>query len=741
MISVVIPCLNDQSNLNLTLNSLFKSTQVEVECIVYDDASRTPLVIPPEHAGRVKLIRNPVRMGPAFARSLGAQIARFEYFFTVDSHTKFAAGWDTALVERLSGNVNKVVVFPMHILRSWGDPDSTTWVYNGARLYVKSPLGNREGTFETIALRKAPPILTAVKLASYGFHRSYFNSFRGYSDLRMYGQEELCLTLKVNLSGGSFELVPGILLSHVNTATIFMRDPVLMFYNRIRLAQSVMDASMYSYFMSLLPKDHEDVERAFQKATSDREEIAEFTEFYRKAFPHDFNWLVKELNIDTTPFDENFKPNVVYFDAPVTISPGRKQWNGVKHAWEKADAFIKAMASRGAIAAAKDILSIDGVSGERVSAAVYQERVVSCFGGNGAPPCVHVRISTDKGSFCDACGCGGARLARLDGEGYTKLHYPELQCPLKRKGFSNYEVPLSIVMPVLNDNEEANLTIASIRQTAPPDVEIIVVDDASDAPVKLDDPNAKLFRFAERRGIGQARHFGAEQATSKLLLFIDAHMRFDKTWFDNAISRVSKTPKTLWCGVCLGLNATVTDIEKPKGVYSGADLHLYRAKGNEVFAGVWRRDTKGEDDYEIGCVMGACYFIHRDWFMHLRGWHQMRSWGGSEPIISTKVWLAGGEVRLMKSVRIGHKFRSSAPYSTNISSIIYNKLAYMYMMFPGDLYERLAAKIPDDANKVAALELVQRNKPQLDEERAYYKSIFTHDIYWLCEKFKIEIPT
>jgi hypothetical protein len=217
-------------------------------------------------------------------------------------------------------------------------------------------------------------------------------------------------------------------------------------------------------------------------------------------------------------------------------------------------------------------------------------------------------------------------------------------------------------------------------------------------------------------------------------------MRFDSKWFNNAISRVASTPQTLWCGACLGLDSKNMNLNKPYGVYTGADLKLYTSKNNVIFDGVWKPEILDKDDYEIGCVMGACYFIHKDWFFYIKGLMRTKMWGSEEPILSIKTWLAGGEVRVMKSVKIGHKFRDVAPYSTTISHINYNKLAYMYMILPEDLFEKLKLKFNQDDNFKSAMNIIEKNKFDLDLEKKYYQSIFKHDIYWLCDKFKIELP-
>lgn len=416
-------------------------------------------------------------------------------------------------------------------------------------------------------------------------------------------------------------------------------------------------------------------------------------------------------------------------------------WTKVKKSWEKAESFLGSMTSRGIISTALDVLNIDKFAGEKVSDEIYNLRRDSCFGNDGRSikQCDQLKYNNSLESFCGSCGCGQTKLAKLDGEGYTKLHYPYLECPLKKEGFSNHEIPLSVIIPVLNDNEELNLTIESLYNTSPSSIDVIVIDDASTVPVVVNDKRVRFYRFEERRGAGQARHFGAEQAKSKHLLFIDSHMRFDENWYENAMKRIINTPKTLWCGVCLGLSEGNMDIKKANGCYTGADLVLYAEKNKTIFDGVWSPGNPDSDDYEISCVMGACYFIHKDWFFHIKGLGQTMMWGSEEPILSVKSWFAGGEVRIMKSVKLGHKFRNQSPYATNISHINYNKLAYMYMLFPTELYEFLKGKFNNDGNLMGAIELVERNKTALDEEREYYKSIFVRDIKWLCNKFNITI--
>lgn len=437
------------------------------------------------------------------------------------------------------------------------------------------------------------------------------------------------------------------------------------------------------------------------------------------------------------------------FKYDTSMNETEKSWQKVKPTWTNALKFIESMKSRGVISTALDAVGISNSSGERVSDEVLKQRRLSCFGDNtkNISECDRLKYIEKVGYFCGGCGCGKQHLARLDGdtpEEYTKLHYPQLECPLKKKGFSNEEkslysdIPMSIIIPVLNDNEELNLTIKSIRETSPSNVEIIVIDDKSDIPATVEDPTVMLIRLEERKGVGATRWIGAHYATTDYLLFVDSHMRFDKNWYNNAIQRLTTNPwNVVWCATCIGLEEGNMDITRPKGSYNGAELLLYGGIENQVFEGKWIPEKEG-DEYEISCMMGACYFFHKKWFFHIKGTSSLLMWGSDEPLLSLKTWLAGGSIKIMKSVRIGHKFRSSSPYVTGIPYLIYNKMRSMYMLLPQPLYRKLQDKIPYDSNKQEAINMLANDIIEIESEREYYKSIFTKDIDWLCEKFKIK---
>lgn len=91
-------------------------------------------------------------------------------------------------------------------------------------------------------------------------------------------------------------------------------------------------------------------------------------------------------------------------------------------------------------------LASRGFADNKVNKATKQLRVLSCFGnqhtGGQLPPCEHLKESTTSGKhFCGGCGCGDKPRTWLmaQGEEYSKLDYPRLNCPLQMPGFANYQ--------------------------------------------------------------------------------------------------------------------------------------------------------------------------------------------------------------------------------------------------------------------------------------------------------------
>lgn len=307
---------------------------------------------------------------------------------------------------------------------------------------------------------------------------------------------------------------------------------------------------------------------------------------------------------------------------------------------------------------------------------------------------------------------------------------------------------LSIVVASYSDNAELKSTVDSIRATSPADqVEIVVVDDAS-ASALPSIPSVRMTRNTRRIGCGPSRYLGALRATGRYLMFCDSHMRFEPGWFANS-DRFE--PKVLHCGSCLGLGVNSAgfdnmDVTNPNGVYFGATFNFHgpdrrKPKETQFLECVWMPEQPG-DEYKIPAIMGACYVIQREWFFRLGALRFLRRWGGDEQQLSLKAWLAGGEIRLLKKMRIGHRFRNGPVSSSFVmpGQILYNKLFVIHTCLPPEMANRLLAKIPRSPHLSLALKSIQDDWHLVAIERAYNEGIFERSFQWFLERFALPFP-
>jgi len=307
---------------------------------------------------------------------------------------------------------------------------------------------------------------------------------------------------------------------------------------------------------------------------------------------------------------------------------------------------------------------------------------------------------------------------------------------------------VTIIMPFLNEEEEPLRTIESIYDTAPSELfKVIAIDDASTDGIHINESkDVNVIRNKVRIGVDGSRQLGVDIADTPYIFIIDAHMRFrNDKWLEKMIDCLEREPETAWCTTCLGLGYGTMDVNNHKGAYYGADMLFIDKEANpsrparEVLEPKWSSKVKMENEYEIPCILGANYGFSKNWFDYIKGLKGLKMWGTSEPFLSMKTWMAGGKCKIRKDIEIGHKFRSNAPYATGISHLVYNKMFLCKTILPDDLGEKLISHLPKDINFNKAMEEINKNQKQIEEDKLYYKSIFKSSIYDYCDKFKIDL--
>lgn len=309
---------------------------------------------------------------------------------------------------------------------------------------------------------------------------------------------------------------------------------------------------------------------------------------------------------------------------------------------------------------------------------------------------------------------------------------------------------LSIIIACVNEDAELNATIASIRETAGDRAEICVCDDSSAFPLQCGAD--VLVRNDLRIGCGPSRHVGALHASGDMLLFIDPHMRFAPGWFEEAAKVLNPADNVLWCATCVGLQTGQMDVTKVTKEYHGATFNFcgpdrHDERKMQIFEPVWLdKDRWAYHNEEIACVMGACYFIPRSLFLGLSPLRFLKSWGMDEAMLSLKVWLAGGGVRHLRTVRIGHKWRSNGerqPYAVKQGHPYYNKLFAIHTLCGKDLAQVFIEKMREHyppPEMVKAEAMIEDNWSLVETERADNLQVFQHDLHWLAGRFGLTLP-
>lgn len=86
---------------------------------------------------------------------------------------------------------------------------------------------------------------------------------------------------------------------------------------------------------------------------------------------------------------------------------------------------------------------------------------------------------------------------------------------------------VSVIIPARNEEKNIERTLLSVKSQSYPNLEVIVIDDAStDKTYEIAKKFAKTYRFKERKGKPYSLNFGIKKATGKYILTLDADTIF-----------------------------------------------------------------------------------------------------------------------------------------------------------------------------------------------------------------------
>lgn len=295
---------------------------------------------------------------------------------------------------------------------------------------------------------------------------------------------------------------------------------------------------------------------------------------------------------------------------------------------------------------------------------------------------------------------------------------------------------LTIIIPFLNEGEEVENTLKSIRKTAYDLIDILIINDASTDGVNYrliaQKYNTKYVKNKKRLGVAASRDKGVSLISTPYFLLLDAHMRFyQDDWVKLIVDELDKNDRVLLCCNTKVLQKTSNGkLEESDSTPTfGATINFEGDKW--MLDAKWSStEKKLESNIEnIACVLGAGYAASKRYWQYLRGLEGLIHYGSDETYISLKVWLEGGQCRLLKNIKIGHIYRTQAPYEVKNTEIIFNKLWIAELLLPFSYKLRTFGALYEENPKVfrEAFALLSRKKQQCSKLKAYYQDILTHD--------------
>jgi len=299
---------------------------------------------------------------------------------------------------------------------------------------------------------------------------------------------------------------------------------------------------------------------------------------------------------------------------------------------------------------------------------------------------------------------------------------------------------VSVIVPYFNDLDIILDSVSRLLNI--PDVEIIIVDDGSYDPltplVAVPD-NVRLITHSRNLGVGAAFDTGVKAARGETILLMGCDVMQQEGWEKHVRRLAAEHPVGIVAAACVSVTPH-NDYKIETEPRAGATLRLkqraesraawFTERGyNDILLGAWL-DPVPTEFTKCSCLMGASYVTTKSWYQHIHGFKLFRKWGGLEPYISIKSWLAGGYVATDPSWVVGHVYGVNGGERSpmrrrgdRIDLYYYNKLMIAHTCLP-EMAAELNTFLGNPYGVGMARQLIKQSWGQIQKEREYNKSIF-----------------
>ena len=313
----------------------------------------------------------------------------------------------------------------------------------------------------------------------------------------------------------------------------------------------------------------------------------------------------------------------------------------------------------------------------------------------------------------------------------------------------------SVLMPIRNENRDLLIEVLYnlTRGWHPDNLEVIAYNDGSmkddgsflslhdlDFPQRIKN-YLKIIDCTQQYGVGYSFDRAFEASRGTIIVLAGADIFPQRSWLSDVKNAVKDNE--IGCCASVGLNLGNYDIDAPDRVTRYGAKLLYKVTVDDlppesklrdnpdyrdILEGKWA-SKKSNEPYEISSLMGAWYFMKREFYQKTHGWDTIegkrfvgqQGWGKLEPYLSLKAKVYGGACVVYPNIRVGHvfsKFDEDDPPRARRDDLRYfNGLFAAHTMLTSDFRDELINFPHHSLNFSTAQAYIKRNWDVVKEVR------------------------
>ncbi|CEF65639.1 Polypeptide N-acetylgalactosaminyltransferase 3 [Strongyloides ratti] len=234
-------------------------------------------------------------------------------------------------------------------------------------------------------------------------------------------------------------------------------------------------------------------------------------------------------------------------------------------------------------------------------------------------------------------------------------------------------------------------TITSVINRSPSKLlkEIILVDDFSSRlflkkeledfvikqPIKI-----KILRSKKRVGLIKARLMGANEATAKVLTFLDSHCECTIGWLEPLLQRIKDDRRNVPCPVIDVINDETFSYQKGIDIFRGGFNWNLQFRWYSISSKDAKERKNSIAPIPTPTMAGGLFSIDRNYFFEMGSYDiNLDIWGGENIEMSFRIWQCFGRIEIILCSRVGHIFRKNSPHDfpegKSSNAVIFENLA------------------------------------------------------------------